>query len=258
MELPINRFKRRLKAGEQQIGLWCTIPDPSVVEALAGAGFDWIVLDTEHTPVEVSAVLPLLQSAAPHPVSCVVRPVVNDTALIKRHLDQGAQTILLPYVQSRAEAEAAVRAVRYPPAGLRGVAGTMRAAGFGRVRDYTARADAEICLLVQVETGEALAQLDAIATTPGVDGVFIGPSDLAASLGHPGNPCHPEVRAAILDAIARLAALGVPSGILTLDAGFAHDCMAAGTRFTAVGLDMALLVGAADRLAAAFRAGAAG
>lgn len=256
MDLPVNQFKRRLKAGVQQIGFWCTIPDPCVVEALAGAGFDWIVLDTEHTPVEVSAVLPLLQAAAPHPVSCVVRPVQNETALIKRHLDQGAQTILLPYIQSRAEAEAAVRAVRYPPAGLRGVAGTMRAAGYGRVRDYTRRADAEICLLVQVETVQALADIEAIATTPGVDGVFIGPADLAASLGHPGNSGHPEVQAAILAAIARLRDLGVPSGILTLDAGFAQACMAAGTRFTAVGLDMALLVGAADRLAQAFKASA--
>jgi len=258
MDLPVNRFKRRLKAGESQIGLWLTIPDPSVVEALAGAGFDWILLDTEHTPVEVSAVLPLLQAAGPYPTSCAVRPAVNDTALIKRHLDQGAQTIILPYIQSRAEAEAAVDAVRYAPAGLRGVAGTMRAAAYGRIRDYVKRAEAELCLVLQVESALALDRLEEIATTPGVDGIFIGPSDLAASLGHPGESGHPAVRAAVLDAIARLGKLGMPSGILTLDPAFARACMAAGTGFTAVGLDMAMLVGAADRLAADFGCGRAG
>lgn len=252
MDLPQNRFKARLKAREPQTGFWGTIPDPAVVEMLAGAGFDWLVIDTEHTPVEVSAVLPLLQAAAPYPTSCVVRPVVNDTALIKRHLDQGAQTILLPYIQSRAEAEAAVAAVRYGPDGVRGVAGTMRAARYGRVKDYVARANAEICLLLQVETALALDRLDEIAAVPGVDGIFIGPADLAASLGHPGRPRHPEVRAAILRAIARLGELGVPAGILATDQGFARECLAAGTLFTAIGVDMGILVGAVDALAASF------
>jgi 4-hydroxy-2-oxoheptanedioate aldolase len=253
MKLPVNRFKARLLAGETQIGFWNTIPDPSVVEALAGAGYDWIVLDTEHTPVEVSAMLPLLQAVAAWPTAPVVRPSVNDTALIKRHLDQGAQTILLPMIQSRDEAIAAVRAVRYAPRGVRGVAGTMRAALYGRVRDYQLVADAEICLLVQVETAEALARLDEIAGVEGVDGVFIGPSDLAASMGHPGNPGHPAVRAAIMAAIARLCALGKPAGILTLNEDFARECIAAGATFVAVGLDAALLVNAADALAARFR-----
>lgn len=257
MELPVNRFKARLRAGEPQTGLWVTIPDPSVVEALAGAGFDWIALDTEHTPVEVSAMLPLLQAAAPYPTECVVRPYVNDTALIKRHLDQGAQTILLPYIQSRAEAEAAVAAVRYAPAGVRGVAGGMRAARYGRVKNYVARADAEICLILQAETARALERLDEIATVPGVDAIFIGPADLAASMGYPGQASHPAVRAAILGAIERLKGLAVPSGILATDPAFARDCIAAGTLFTAVGVDMSLLVGAADALAASFGAGTA-
>ncbi|MEI2805293.1 HpcH/HpaI aldolase family protein [Albidovulum sp.] len=254
MDLPANRFKARLARGEVQYGLWSTIPDPSAVEALAGAGFDWMVLDTEHTAVEVSAVLPLLQAMAPYPTAAVVRPWVNDTALIKRHLDQGAQTLLLPYIQSRAEAEAAVAAVRYPPRGARGVAGTMRAAGYGRIAGYHAKADAEICLLLQVETALALSRLEEIATVDGVDGIFFGPADLSASMGHLGQTGHPEVRGAILDAITRLSRLGVPAGILTQDADFARATIDAGARFVALAVDMALLVRAADALIGRFRA----
>ena len=258
MDLPTNRFKKRLKAGEAQIGFWATIPDPSVVEMLAGAGFDWLLIDTEHTAVEVSGVLPLLQAAAACPTACIVRPVVNDTALIKRHLDQGAQTLLLPYIQSRGEAQAAVAAVRYGPQGVRGVAGTTRAAGFGRVPDYVARANGEICLLLQVETTLAVERLDEIATTPGVDGIFIGPADLAASMGLPGQTGHPRVRETILSVIARLTSLGVPSGILATDPAFARDCMAAGASFTAVGVDMACLVRSVDALAGSFGCAARG
>jgi 4-hydroxy-2-oxoheptanedioate aldolase len=255
MDLPHNRFKQRLRSGDSQIGFWITIPDPSLVEAMAGAGFDWILLDTEHTPVEVSAILPLLQAAAPYPTSCLVRPVTGDTALIKRHLDQGAQTLILPYIQSRAEAEAAVAAIRYAPAGQRGVAGTMRAAGFGRITDYTRRAEIELCLILQVESALALDRLEDIASVPGVDGIFIGPADLATSMGYPGQSNHPVVRKAILSAIARLRKLAVPSGLLTLDTEFARECIAAGTSFTAVGLDMALFVSAADRLSKEFGCG---
>lgn len=252
MEPPRNRFKARLRAGEVQYGLWLTIPDPTLVEAMAAAGFDWITLDTEHAPVEVSRVLPLLQAAAPWPASCLVRPSVLDTALIKRHLDQGAQTLILPYVQTAAEAAAAVAAVRYPPRGVRGVAGAMRAAGYGRMRDYTRQAEQEICLVLQVETAAALDNLDAIAATEGVDALFIGPADLAASLGHPGQPAHPQVRRVILDTIGRLQAARMPVGILSTDPGFTRDCVAAGARFVAVGIDMALAVEAADALAARY------
>lgn len=253
MDLPQNRFKRRLAAGDRLIGLWSTIPDAMAVEALAGAGFDWMVLDTEHTSVEVSQILPLLQAAAPYPTDCIVRPCVNDTALIKRHLDQGVQTLLLPYIQTKAEAEAAAAAVRYPPAGLRGVAGTTRAARYGRIKDYTQRADAEICLILQVETASAMEDLEAIAKTPGVDAIFIGPADLAASMGYPGQTGHPEVQAMILTAIDRLKAIDVPAGLLSLNADFARTCLARGARFVATGIDMALLVSAADRLARDFR-----
>lgn len=253
MDLPKNRFKARLAAGELQYGLWSTIPEPTAVEALAGAGFDWMVLDTEHSPVEVSGLLPLLQAMAPYPTAPVVRPVVNDAALIKRHLDQGAQTLLVPLIQSRAEAAAAVAAVRYPPRGVRGVAGTMRAAGYGRIAGYHAKAEAELCLLLQVETALALSRLEEIATTEGVDGIFIGPSDLAASMGHPGGAGHPEVRAAVLDAIARLGRIGVPAGLLTQDADFARAAAEAGARFVALAVDMSLLTRAADDLLARVR-----
>ncbi len=253
MDLPANRFKARLATGEVQYGLWSTIPEPTAVEALAGAGFDWMVLDTEHTAVEVSAVLPLLQAMAAYATSPVVRPCVNDTALIKRHLDQGAQTLLVPLIQSRAEAAAAVAAIRYPPRGLRGVAGTMRAARYGRIAGYHARAGSELCLILQVETALALSRLEEIATTDGVDAIFIGPADLAASMGHPGGAGHPEVRAAVLDAVARLKRIGVPAGLLTQDAGFAREAVAAGATFVALAVDMSLLVRAADDLIARFR-----
>ncbi len=253
--LPQNRFRARLKTGEQQIGLWSTIPEATAVEALAGAGFDWLVIDTEHAALEAAPVLPLLQAVAPYPTAPVVRPVVNDTALIKRHLDMGAQTLLLPMINSRAEAEAAVAATRYAPAGVRGMAGTTRAARYGRVTDYARRAQDEICLLLQVETLVAIRHLEEIATTPGVDGIFIGPADLAASLGYPGQSRHPEVQEVVLDTIDRLKSWDVPSGILATDAAFARACIAAGTTFTAVGVDMSLLVRAADHLAASFRPG---
>jgi len=253
MDLPVNRFKARLKEKATLLGIWSTIPDPSVVEALAGAGFDWMVLDTEHAATEVNQVLPLLQAAAPYPTDCVVRPALNDTALIKRHLDQGAQTLLIPYVQSRAEAEAAVAATRYPPRGVRGVAGTMRAARYGRVKDYTARADDEICLILQVETALAMSRLNEIAGTEGVDAIFIGPADLAASMGYPGQASHPEVRKAVLSAIARLNELDVPAGFLTQNAEFADEVIAAGARFVAVAVDMSVLVRGTDVLIDRFR-----
>ncbi|MCB2129740.1 MAG: 4-hydroxy-2-oxo-heptane-1,7-dioate aldolase [Rhodobacteraceae bacterium] len=254
MELPVNRFKAGLKAGKVQYGLWITIPDPSLAESMAGAGFDWLTFDTEHAPTEVSAVLPLLQAAAPYPVSCLVRPSTLDVALIKRHLDQGAQTVILPYIQTPDEAKLAVAAVRYPPAGIRGVAGGTRASGYGRIPDYAERAGEEICLVLQVETASALSRLDAIADVEGVDALFIGPADLAASMGYPGQTGHPEVRRAVLGALATLSHRGMPAGLLTLDPDFARQAVEAGARFVAVGIDMSLLTGAADRLAAQFRA----
>lgn len=254
MELPKNRFKAALAEGRAQIGLWCTIPGSENAEALAGCGFDWLLIDTEHSTVSLGTVTTMLQAMAPYPVSAAVRPGWNDAVEIKRILDAGAQTILVPYVQNAEEAARAVAAVRYPPAGMRGVAGITRATRYGLVEGYTARADAEICLLVQVETAEALRNIEAIAAVPGVDGIFIGPADLAASMGHPGNPGAPAVRSAILDGIRRIRAAGKPAGILSLDPGLLKDAVAAGSVFTAVDVDQAILLRGARALAQAWKA----
>ncbi len=241
MDMPRNAFKAALKEGRTQIGMWVTIPDPGVVELLAGCGYDWLLLDTEHSAMDAVDTMRLMQAAAPYPVSTIVRPGWNNPVEIKKLLDCGAQTLLIPYVQNADEATAAVAAVRYPPKGIRGVAGTTRASRYGAIKDYATRADAEICLLVQVETSAALAEIEAIAAVDGVDGIFIGPADLAASMGHPGNPAHPEVRAAVLDAVRRIAAAGVPPGILSLDQGLLDDVAEAGGQFIAIDVDMALL-----------------
>ncbi|WP_347312137.1 aldolase/citrate lyase family protein [Defluviimonas sp. SAOS-178_SWC] len=253
MKNPVNRFKAALKAGRHQLGIWNSIGGNTVPELLAGCGFDWVLVDTEHSPVDVNDVLLALQAIAGYPeTSAIVRPAFNDPVLIKRILDHGAQTLLLPYIQSQEEAEAAVRAVRYPPAGIRGVAGLTRASRYGAVDRYTQTASDEICLLLQVETAHAMRSLEAIASVDGVDGIFIGPSDLAASMGHPGNPGHPDVVAAIETAITKLNAMGKPAGILTLDESFARRCMDLGTLFTAVAVDLGILVKGVRDLRARF------
>jgi 4-hydroxy-2-oxoheptanedioate aldolase len=255
MDLPVNSFKRAITAGKQQVGYWVSMPSAYSTEVLAGAGFDWLLLDTEHSPGDVTTVLPQLQAVAAYPsTSAVVRPAWNDKVLVKRHLDIGAQTLLIPYVSTEEEAAAAAASMRYPVRGVRGVAGTTRAARFGRIPGYAARAEEELCLLVQVETREALANLEAIARLDGIDGVFIGPADLAAALGHLGEPGHAEVQAAIADAIRRIRACGKAAGILAMDEASARRYIEAGTIFTAVGMDVATLARESAKLAAAFRA----
>ncbi|HEX6268454.1 MAG TPA: HpcH/HpaI aldolase/citrate lyase family protein, partial [Burkholderiales bacterium] len=204
MDLPRNSFKRALEAGKPQIGLWSSLSSNYTVEVIAGAGFDWILLDSEHSPNDLENLLTQLQAAAPYPAHSVVRVPWNDMVAIKRVLDIGAQSLLVPYVSTRAEAESAVSYTRYPPAGVRGVAGTTRATRFGRVKDYATRAHEEICLLVQVETQAALDNVEAICAVDGVDGVFIGPADLHASLGHTGEIANPKVKPLIDDAIRRI------------------------------------------------------
>lgn len=242
MKNPKNHFKAALKSGRHQLGIWNTLGGNTVPELLAGAGFDWVLVDCEHSAVETIEVLPALQAIAAYPeVSAVVRPAENSPVLFKRLLDMGAQTLLVPYVQSADEARQAVEAMRYGPNGIRGMAGMTRATRYGRVDNYFQNVEDELCLIVQVETVAGLNALDAIATTDGVDGVFIGPADLSASMGLPGQTAHPKVRAAIDEAIARLQNLGVPSGILSLDNQEAASFIAQGTNFTAVGVDLALL-----------------
>jgi len=253
MDLPRNPFKHALVAGKQQIGLWVSLASPYSAEVVAGAGFDWIVIDTEHSPNEVDTTLAQLQVVAAYPVSPVVRPAWNDKVLIKRHLDIGAQTLLVPYVQDGEEAAAAVAAVRFPTRGVRGVAGVTRASRFGRVADYAKRAEDELCLLLQVENRAGLDHLEEIARTDGVDGVFIGPADLAAGLGHLGEQSHPEVQSAIQDAIRRIRACGKAAGILATDEASARRYMEWGTTFTAVGLDVMVLARELERLCAKFR-----
>lgn len=253
MELPVNNFKRSLIAGKQQIGLWVSLASSYSAEIVAGSGFDWLLIDTEHSPNEVDTTLLQLQAVAPYPGSAIVRPAWNDKVLIKRHLDIGVQTLLVPYVGNAEEAAAAVAAVRYPPHGVRGVAGTTRASRYGRVPDYPRRAASEICMLVQVETREGLDNLEAIAKTDGIDGVFIGPADLSASMGHVGDSDHPEVQAAIEDAIARIQRAGKAAGILTPNETLARKYLALGATFVAVGLDTNLLVRSTSALAASFK-----
>lgn len=254
MDLPTNAFKAALARGELQIGLWSSLCSPIVAEIIGYSGYDWILVDTEHSPNEPPAVMAQLQALQAGTATPIVRPAWNDPVLLKRLLDIGAQAVLIPFVQNAEEAAKAVAACRYPPAGIRGITGSGRGSRYGRVPDYLKRADGEICVLVQVETGEALEQLEQIASVDGVDGVFIGPSDLSASLGHIGNPNHPQVQAAIQDAVKRLTAIGKPAGILTPSEVDARRYIEWGYRFVAVGSDLGLLAKHADALAKSFGA----
>ena len=239
-----NTFKKALVSGTPQIGLWLSMASPLAADAVSRLGYDWLLCDTEHAPLEVSGALSVLQ-AADSRTHVVVRPAWNDKVLIKRHLDQGVTTLLIPFVETDEEARAAVSATQYPPAGLRGVAGATRASGFGTTAGYFENAADGLCVILQIETGNALAQLEGIAGTEGVDAVFIGPSDLAASLGHLGNPGHPEVQAAIEDGLSRLKDLGVPAGTLAVTQEDAQHYIRLGFDFVAVGTDLGLLMSSA-------------
>lgn len=248
MDLARNPLKAALAAGQTTFGLWCALPQGVVVEAMATVGFDWLVIDTEHAAVALPDVLSLLQAAAAGGTHAGVRAGSLDVVEIKRLLDMGAQTLVIPNILDGAEAARAVAAVRYPPQGIRGVAGLTRAGGYGQIAGYATRANAEICLILQIETVEALSRIDEIAAVDGVDVLFFGPSDLAASMGYPGQPSHPAVRAAVLEGVARVVRAGRAAGILTLDDAFMREAVAAGSRMNAVGIDVALLMGAAKNL----------
>jgi 4-hydroxy-2-oxoheptanedioate aldolase len=253
VELRQNRFKAALARGELQIGLWSSLCSNIVAEIIGDSGFDWILLDTEHSPNELPGLISQMQALATGTATPIVRPAWNDPVLIKRHLDAGAQALLLPFVQNAEEARAAVAATRYPPEGIRGITTSGRAARFGRVQGYLKKAAEELCLLVQVETGEALAQIEEIASVPGIDGVFIGPADLSASLGHIGNPAHPEVQDAIKSAVDRLTKVGKPAGILTPNEAEARRYIEWGYKFVAVGSDLGVMAKGADALARSFK-----
>jgi 4-hydroxy-2-oxoheptanedioate aldolase len=253
MDMPVNQFKKALKEGRQQIGLWSTLCSNMGTEGVGGSGFDWLLLDTEHSPNELPGLVSQLQAIKVGATTPIVRPAWNDAVLLKRLLDIGFQTVLIPFVQTPDEARKAVAATRYPPQGIRGVSTSARASNFGRVNDYLKKANDEICVLVQVETTEALARIGEIAAVDGVDGVFIGPSDLAASMGHLGNFQHPDVQKAISDAIKPIRAAGKAGGYLTGNEDEAKKRLAEGFQFVAVGSDFGLLLKAADALVKRFK-----
>ena len=266
MQTPTNPFKQAIANKQTQIGLWVSLADPYSTEICAGAGFDWLLIDGEHAPNDVRSILAQLQVVAAYPSHPIARVPMGHghvgEALIKQYLDIGVQTLLVPMVDTAEQAAALVRATRYPQfdahgkdiGGIRGMAGA-RASRWGRYPAYAHEANAQVCLLVQAETQTALDNLDAIAATEGVDGVFIGPADLSASLGHVGNPGHPDVQAAIEKAIKRIVQAGKAAGILTTDEALARHYMNLGASFVAVGLDTNLLVRHTSALAARFKTG---
>jgi 4-hydroxy-2-oxoheptanedioate aldolase len=259
MDMPINTFKQRLRGGQAQIGLWLGLADPYCAELAANVGFDWLLLDGEHAPNDLRSLLGQLQAVAPYPGQAVVRPVIGDTALIKQLLDIGAQTLLVPMVESAEQARQLVRATRYPPAGIRGVGSALaRASRWNSIAGYLDRADDQVCLLVQIENCEGLANLEAICAVDGVDGVFIGPADLSAAMGHRGNPGHPEVQAAIEQAIVRISQAGKAAGILSADEQLARRYIELGAAFVAVGVDTSVLMRGLQGLLGKFKAGTPG
>jgi len=239
-----NGFKSALHETQSKplIGLWQALAHAYPAEICAGAGFDWLLFDGEHAPNTIPGLLTQLQAVAPYPVYPVARLPAGEATLLKQYLDIGFQTLLVPFVETADQAHALVRAVRFPPAGVRGIGvGLARAARWNRIDRYLDRADDEICLLVQIESRLGLKNLEAIAAVDGVDGLFVGPADLSAALGFRGRATHPEMIATIEDAIARIVASGKAPGILAPDLSYAADCAKLGCRFIAVGTDVGLL-----------------
>jgi 4-hydroxy-2-oxoheptanedioate aldolase len=248
-----NAFKQALARGERQVGLWSGLASPIAAEIIAGAGFDWIVIDGEHAPNDIPSLLAQLQAMRGGTAEPVFRVPWNDAVIIKRALDVGARSILVPFVQNAEEARKAVAAARYPPLGIRGVAVGPRANDYGRVEGYHRNAHLDTCVLVQLESRAALKEVESIAAIEGVDGLFIGPSDLAADFGHLGNPKHPEVQAALRDAATRIRAAGRSAGTLAGNVEDVESLFDMGFNFTATGSDVGLLARGAERVAARFR-----
>lgn len=248
-----NPFKSALAARQPQIGLWLSMADPYLAEAAATTGYDWLLIDGEHAPNDLRSMLGALQAVAAHGAQPVVRVVEGSTALIKQVLDIGAKTLLVPMVDTAEQARAIVAATQYPPRGVRGVGSAVgRSSQWSARADYLNVADDEVCLLVQAETTTALAHLDAICAVDGVHGVFIGPADLAASMGHRGNPGHPDVQAAIESAMKTIIASGKAAGTLTSDPALARRYLDLGCTFVAVGVDVLMFVNAARKLRTQF------
>jgi 2-dehydro-3-deoxyglucarate aldolase len=243
-----NAFKRRLLAGETLIGCWCSLANPITTEVLGIAGFDWLLLDGEHSPNDVRTFIPQLMALKDSASAPIVRPSWNDAVEIKRLLDAGFYNFLVPFVQSVEDARRAVRATRYPPDGVRGVSVSQRSNRFGTVADYFRDINAQISVLVQIESRAGLDAAAEIAAVDGVDGIFVGPSDLAAALGHLGDPNHASVQAAIGEAFVAAKSAGKPSGILAPVEADARRYMAMGASFVAVGSDLGVFRGATQQL----------
>ncbi len=257
MELPKNRFKQGLATGEAQYGLWLGLPDNSAAEIAAVAGFDWLLIDGEHAPFDLRTIMSHLQAIAPYDTAPIVRCVEGDTALIKQLLDIGVQTLLVPMVETAEQAAQLVQAVRYPPQGIRGLGTSLaRAARWNQVPGYLKKANDEICLIVQVETASAMQNLDAILEVEGVDGVFIGPSDLSASMGYIGDAGNPVVVETINKGLNKIRDAGKYAGLLCLDPSLAETYVQQGANFVGVGVDTMILANETRKLAQRFKQGA--
>ncbi len=255
--MPLNTFKQALARGEPQIGLWLALANNYTAEIAATAGFDWLLIDGEHAPNDVRSILGQLQTLAAYATHAVVRPVDANVALIKQVLDVGAQTLLVPMIETAEHARRVVAATRYPPTGMRGVGSAIaRASRWNQHVDYLQEADDHICVLLQVESQRGIDMLDEIAAVDGVDGVFFGPADLSASMGYPGNPGASEVQAAIETGISRVRAAGKAPGILAFDEKLARRYLELGALFVAVGVDASLLARATRELAGSFKSSA--
>ena len=250
-----NQFRRDLIARKLLIGCWSSLASPITTEVLGLAGFDWLLLDGEHAPNDLATFIPQLMALKDSCSAPVVRPTWNDTIAIKRLLDGGFHNFLIPFVESEEEARRAVAATRYPPAGVRGVSVSQRNNRYGTVPNYLATVNDNICVLVQIESRAGVAAIDAIAGVEGIDGIFVGPSDLAAALGHLGNAAHPEVQEAIRHVFTRAAAAGKPSGILAPVEADARRYIEWGTTFVAVGSDLGLFRAATQGLRDKYVAG---
>lgn len=239
MPAPTNILKQRLAAGETLFGAWVGMADAYVAEITATAGFDWLLIDGEHAPNDLRSTMAQLQVIEASVSAPIVRLRDDDPARIKQALDIGAQSLMIPMIESAEQAKRTLRATRYPPEGFRGVGASLaRASRFAAIPDYLTTANDQICLILQVESRAGLAALDDILAIDGIDGVFIGPADLGADMGHLGQANHPDVKAAVLDALSRIANAGKSAGVLSGDEGFINECLAAGARFVGVGIDV--------------------
>lgn len=253
MKMQNNRFLAALRAGEKQIGFWISLASPYAAEVVAGAGFDWLVVDLEHSPGDMLTTLGQLQALGPYHATAIVRTPWNDAVMVKRLLDLGPEGILFPMIQTAEEARAAIAATRYPPQGVRGVAGSARGNRFGRVTDYYDKVADEVSVLIQIETCAAIDRAAEIAAVPGVDGVFFGPADISADMGMIGQPMHDDVWARIMPAARKLMEMGVPVGTLVPDPLMAARLMNDGFSFVACGTDTGLLAKATDGILAQMR-----